>query len=222
MWKSVFYKEWLKTRWFVLAYILIGMLFFGYLFLMLKRSFAFNGGRNVWFGALFQGVQFFSLLKFIPLAGGFLVAISQYLPEATDKRLKLTFHLPMPENRALLAMQVFGIASLLVSFTIFSGLFLAINLTYFPVQMAMVNLNTVFPWFLAGFAAYFLASLVIVEPGRTARFLYSIISFFFLSTYFVSATAGVYTEVNSVFAMLTILLSCGLMFSAYRFKKGGI
>ena len=220
MWKSVFYKEWLKVRWFIVGYTLLGVLGIGYLFLALKHNFAFTGGKNVWNAVLFQGYQFYSLFKYVPLIGGLAIAIAQYLPETVNKRLKLTFHLPLAENKVLLLMQAFGAGSLLVSFLIFGGLLSGFSLIYFPIEMVADIVITILPWLLSGFAAYFIVVLIILEPKWIFRFGYSVIGCFFLTIYFVSAGTAAYVPVNSGLLVLTALLSIAFVFPAYRFRKG--
>jgi hypothetical protein len=220
MWKSVVYKEWLKIRWFIVGYTLLGILGIGYLFLAVKHSFAFSGGKNVWNTALFQGYQFYGLLKYMPLVGGLIIAFAQYLPETINKRLQLTFHLPLAENKVLLLMQAFGAGSLLVSFLILGGLFAGFSLVYFPIEMVTDSFATILPWLLAGFAAYFMVALIVLETNRIFRVCYSMVGCFFLSIYFGSAGTAAYAPANSVLFILTALLSIGFVFSAYRFRKG--
>lgn len=220
MWKAIFYKEWLKIRWFLFGYTLIGVLGIGYLFLVLKHNFEFKGGKNVWNAVLFQGHQFYSLFKYVPLAGGLIIAIAQYWPETVNKRLKLTFHLPFAENKVLLLMQAFGAGNLLISFSVFFGLLTGFSLIYFPVEMVADSAITILPWLLAGFAAYFIVALVVLEPNRVFRFCYSLIGGFFLTIYFASAGTTAYAPANSGLFVMTALLGIAFVFSAYRFRKG--
>lgn len=220
MWKSVFYKEWLKTRWFIVGYTLLGVLGIGYLFLTLKHNFAFSGGKNVWNAVLFQGYQFYGLFKYVPLVGGLVIAIAQYLPETVNKRLKLTFHLPLAENNGLLLIQAFGAGSLLISFLIFGGLFTGFSLIYFPIEMVTDSVVTILPWLLAGFAVYFIVAFVVLEPNRVFRFCYSLVGGFFLTIYFASSATAAYAPVISGLVVLTALLSIAFVFPAYRFRKG--
>jgi len=220
MWKSIVYKEWLKIRWFFVGYTLLGILGIGYLFLTVKHSFAFNGGKNTWNIVLFLGHQFFSPLKYVPLAGGLTIAIAQYFPETVNKRIKLTFHLPLGENKILLMMHAFGSISLLLSFLIFFGLFTGFSLIYFPVQMVADSLISIFPWFLAGFSAYFLVALIVLEPAWKFRLFYSLVGGFFLTIYYTSAVTAAYGPANTGLFVLTAFLSIALLFSAHRFRKG--
>ena len=222
MWKSICYKEWLKIRWFLIVFTLIGIAVTGYIFLTLKHSFAFTGPRNIWSAVLFQGQQYYKIFKYVPLAGGVIVAFAQYLPEITGKRLKLTFHLPVDENKGLLIMQAFGTFCLIISFLILSGLLGGISLSYFPLQIVTGSTTTVLPWFLAGFSAYFTVSLIILEPSWIYRFCYSLIGISFLAIYFIQAGTATYGPANKGLSVLSILLSVAILFPGYRFRKGGV
>lgn len=220
MWKSIVYKEWLKIRWFLIGYTLLGILGIGYLFLTVKHGFAFSGGKNIWNSILFMGHQFFSPLKYVPLLGGLTIAIAQYFPETVNKRIKLTFHLPLRENKALLMMHAFGAVSLLLSFFVFFGMFTGFSLLYFPVQMVTDSIISIFPWFLAGFSAYFLVALIVLEPEWKFRFYYFVVGGFFLTIYLNSPVTGAYGPAIPGLLFLTAALSIALLFSAYRFRKG--
>lgn len=220
MWKSVVYKEWLKIRWYLVGYTLLGIVGVGYLFLNVKHGFAFVGGKNIWNTILFLGNQIFAPLKYVPLVGGLIVAIAQYFPETVDKRIKLTFHLPVGENKILLLMHAFGAGCLLLSFGIIFGLFSGFSLIYFPVQMVADSLITISPWILSGFSAYFLGTLVILEPRWIFRFYYLLVGCFFLTIYFSPASTAAYGPAIPGLFVLTAALSIALLFSAYRFRKG--
>lgn len=220
MWKSLIYKEWLKIRWFLLGYSLLGILAIGYVFLALNHDFTFSGGKNVWNNFLFLGHQFFSLLKFMPLAGGLIIGIAQYFPEIVNKRIKLTFHLPLKENKVLLIMHAFGTGCLLAIFFVFLFLFAGFSLVYFPVQLVTDSILSLIPWFLAGFSAYFFIALIVLEPAWKYRFCYTIIGVFFLTIFFKSPVTAAYEPVNSELLILTAFQSVALLFSAYRFRKG--
>ena len=220
MWKYIIYKEWLKIRWFLFVYILFGILGIGYLYLALKHSFTFTGGRNVWSLALFQNQRFYNFLKYVPLAGGVILAFAQYLPEAINKRLKLTFHLPLDENKMIMLMQGFGAGSLMIAFLIFFGLFAGFSLVYFPTQMVADSFSTILPWMLAGFSGYFFTSLIILEPSWFFKLFYSMTGVFFLSIFFNSADTAAYGPATFGLFILTVFLSVTILFTAHRFRKG--
>lgn len=61
----------------------------------------FQGGSHLWEILLSRDVVFIETLTYIPLLAGLLLAIVQFVPEMQQKRLKLTLHLPYPQNRML-------------------------------------------------------------------------------------------------------------------------
>jgi hypothetical protein len=220
MWKSIIYKEWLKIRFFLVGFTLLGMIGIGYLFLKVQHGFTFTGGGNFWYNILFMGMQFFGFFKYVPLFGGLLIAVAQYFPETINKRIKLTFHLPLKENNVLLMMHAFGAGCLLFSYFLLLGVFIALSTVYFPSEMVWDSVVSVTPWFLAGFVAYFFVAMVVMEPVWMYRFLYSLVAGFFVTIYVKSPVIAAYGPAIPGLSLLTILLSVALLFSAYRFRKG--
>ncbi len=220
MWKSVIYKEWLKVRWFLIGFAILGILGVGYLFLTVQHGFKFSGATNFWYGILFMGYQYFGYFKFVPLLGGLAIAIAQYFPETMNKRIKLTFHLPLKENKVLLMMHAFGAGGLLVAYSLIFGVFVVFSSSYFPIQMTYDTIVSIFPWFLAGLTAYFFVALIVLEPMWKYRFCYGVVGGFFISIYLQSSVIAGYGPANTGLFILTALLSISLLFSAYRFRKG--
>jgi len=155
MWKSIVYKEWLKIRWFLIGFTVLGIAGIGYLFLKVQHGFTFQGGTSFWYNILFMGLQFFGFFKYFPLFGGLLIGVAQYFPETINKRIKLTFHLPLKENNVLLMMHAFGFVCLVLSYVLLLGVFITLSSFYFPSQMVFDSIVTITPWFLAGLVAYF-------------------------------------------------------------------
>ena len=222
MWKSIIYKEWLKIRFFLIGFTVLGLMGIAYLFLKVQHGFTFSGGGNFWYNILFMGMQFFSYFKYVPLSGGLLIAVAQYFPETIDKRIKLTFHLPLKENNVLLMMHAFGAGCLLLSFALMMGVFISLSAIWFPSEIVYDSILSVIPWFLAGFVAYFLVAMIVMEPVWLYRLLYSLVVGFFVTIYVKSPVIAAYGPAIPGLSLLMILLSFGLLFSAYRFRKGEI
>jgi len=220
MWKSIIYKEWLKIRWFTIVYAILSMLAVSYLFLKVQHDTTFNQANNYWYLILFKGFKFFSPVKFIPIAGGLLVAIAQYFPETVNKRIKLAFHLPLNENKILLTMMGFGSFILLIVYTVLLVLFIGIGTFYFPSNIITPALFSIIPWFLAGFVTYYLVALIVLEPVWKYRFLYLAVAATFIPLFFENGPAAAYRPANITLAILTASLSIALLFSGYRFRKG--
>jgi len=222
MLKSVVFKEWLKVRWFLVILTLIGVIAAGNIFLKVQHYITFQEANKYWYRILFENVQYFRYLKLVPLLIGLTIAVAQYIPEITSRRIKLTFHLPINENKILLLMLGFGVVILLISYAIIFSIFFGLSNHYFAKEMVQAAIISVTPWFLAGFAAYFMATLIIMEAIWKYRMVYFITACAFISLYFEYSIAGGYGPVNLKLSLLTLLVSVSLLFSAYRFRKGEI
>jgi hypothetical protein len=220
MFKGVLFKEWIKLKWFLILYGLLAILVIGYIFLKVRHDFLFNEPKSYWYSILFQGLQYFKHLKYIPLAGGLVVATAQFFPETVNKRIKLSFHLPREENGLLLQMMAFGTIGLLTCYLVAFVLFLALSNVYFPVEIISAAVNTVIPWFLGGLAAYFLAALVLLEPVWLFRVLYFLASGAIIPLFFKPSVSGGYASLNPYLGGMVVLLSISLLYSGYRFRKG--
>lgn len=220
MLKSMIYKEWLKIRWFLIGAVAVGLLVTAYIFMNIERSTVFSGANNVWYAILFMNDQFYGLLKYIPLLIGIGVGVAQFFPETVNKRIKLTFHLPIEENKALLMMLGSGFISLFLCFLLNFLTFWMLSASYFGSEITITALTTILPWFLAGLASYFLVALIVLEPIWKYRLFYSLAAIAFVPLYLKSGLAGAYGPINAKLALLCLLISVSLLFSAYRFRKG--
>lgn len=214
------FKEWIKVRWMLLLYTLLALLAVGYIFVRVRYNFTFNEAENFWYSVLFQGYNWFKYLMYLPLVGGMALAVAQYFPETVNKRIKLTFHLPVEENRSLLMMMQFGTLCLLASFLVVFLLFLGLSLVWFPKEIIWSALVSVTPWFLGGFAAYYLGALIILEPVWLRRILYFLVAAAFVPFFIKNSVPGGYGPAIMVLFLMTCLLSVSLLFSGYRFRKG--
>jgi len=220
MWKSIIYKEWIKVRWYLIMLTVFGLLVLGVIFLEVQHDKIFSNANNYWYAILFNGLQYYSILKFIPLLMGIVFAFAQFYPEIVNKRIKLTFHLPLNEDKVILIMLLFGIAGLAISYGIMILLFLGASNFFFAKEIVNAALISVTPWFLAGFGVYFLLSTIILEPVWLYRILYTLVTILFIPLYLVDSVSGGYAPVNLPLVFLTIIISVSLLFSAYRFRKG--
>lgn len=220
MWKSIRYKEWLKTRWIVFLYAFLGLSFILYLFLIVHRNFKFNDANYYWYNIVFMGESYFASLKFVPLVGALAFSLAQYIPEIVNKRIKLTFHLPIKENSVLLIMMLYGTFCLMLIYVIQLGVFLGLSCIYFPSDIYLPAMISVLPWFLAGFAVYYLTALIILEPVWKYRLAYLVVAAVFVPLFYQSSAIGAYAPVNVGLAILVVISSISLLFSGYRFRKG--
>jgi len=121
MLRAIFYKEWLKTRWYYLVAVLLSLGFVGYVLLNFFRAAGLKGIAHLWEVMLLRDAVFVDLLQFVPLVVGLLFAVVQFVPEMQRKCLKLTLHLPCPELRMIGAMLLYGGLLLGVLFAVSLG-----------------------------------------------------------------------------------------------------
>ena len=112
--KAIFYKEWIKTRRYFPIALIVSVIFIIYALLGIQRVINFRGVAHLWEILLSRDVVFIETLTYIPLLTGLLLAIVQFVPEMQQKRLKLTLHLPYPQNRMLMLMLIAGLSELIV------------------------------------------------------------------------------------------------------------
>lgn len=75
---AIFYKEWIKTRWYFLLAVLATLGFTGYSMLRINRVVEMKGAAHVWEVMLQRDVIFIDMLQYIPLIAGILMAIVQF------------------------------------------------------------------------------------------------------------------------------------------------
>ena len=78
---AIFYKEWIKTRWYLLLAGVVTLGFAGYSMLRINRVVELKGVEHVWEVMLQRDAVFVDLLQYIPLLVGLLLAVVQFVPE---------------------------------------------------------------------------------------------------------------------------------------------
>lgn len=84
--KAIFYKEWIKSRIFLLGLVLVFAGFTGYTMLNLSKIVQFNGGAAVWSALITRDTVLIEALRLLPAIAGALLAVVQFLPEILQKR----------------------------------------------------------------------------------------------------------------------------------------
>ena len=123
LFKALSYKEWMKTRKFILVAFTLSAAVAVYSYIDITYAIRIEEAVNIWYGFIFQGASVSSLMMYLIPLSGISMAIVQFVPEMTNKRLKLTLHLPAGETRLISAMllwlwsivcYVFGLCNLYV------------------------------------------------------------------------------------------------------------
>lgn len=218
--KSIFYKEWIKTRWFFLLSFLSMLGFTGYSLIRINRALELKGVAHIWEVMLTRDAIFIDILRYIPLIIGLLMAIVQFVPEIQRKCLKLTLHLPFSQLKLTMCMISAGVLLLLIVFGI-SFITMKIYLAFhFPIELQNQLLLTSLPWYFAGVLAYSFCSWIIFEPTWKRRVLYLIISLFTLKIFFISNTPQAYNSMLWIMILYIISTVSLSWISIVRFKSG--
>ena len=129
MLKALLYKEWIKTRWYLIAALTVTTGFAAY------SAYGIHRAVSV----------FIDIMQFVPLIAGILLSIFQFIPEMQRKCLKLTLHLPVPAMVSTYTMICFGVAALSICFVIS---LLAITIpagNIFPAELTSRIISTALP-----------------------------------------------------------------------------
>nr|WP_321453484.1 hypothetical protein [uncultured Carboxylicivirga sp.] len=220
MTRAIFYKEWIKLRWLLLA---ISVVFTGaipYFILNLTSKFRFAGKPHFWSVIVGKDLNLISELTYIPLLAGLVLGLAQFVPEMQKKSLKLTLHLPHPEKLTILKMLLFGSGALLSVFSI-TGLVLYLTLSiYLPSQMLIAWFTAALPWYLAGMAAYFLAVWVCIEPVWKQKAINTLLSIAAIMLYFKGTSTFSLQYATPLYIGIIALSVLFPFYSVFRFKEG--
>lgn len=218
--KAIFYKEWIKMRWFCLVAALFLAGFTAYALLRVQRVITFKGAAHIWEVMLEKEVVFIDILQYLPVLLGVLLALVQFIPEMTHKRLKLTLHLPFPQRKMILLMTGMGLAALAVLSAVQAFVLWCYFHTLLAPELVSRILLTSLSWYLAGLALYPLAAWVCLEPTWRRRVADILVAVGVCRLFFLSETPQAY---DGMLPWLLALLLCVLFFpllSVYRFKQG--
>ncbi|MDR2086702.1 MAG: hypothetical protein LBP72_05955 [Dysgonamonadaceae bacterium] len=220
MYQSIVYKEWIKTQkviWLLLAVFLgLGI----YSFMKIAEDVRLTGTAAYWEAIIQKDISLFPFFKYAPLLSGFLLGITQYLPELQYKRLKLTLHLPLNENRILSLMLLYGFSVAgLLQFLTLSGLLLGLSFL-FTTEIVYVVFWKLLPWFIAGWAAYLLTAWVCLEPLWKRRISNMIAGICVLSFFFIQSKSGAYQPFIPYLATFVLIAFSFPFYSVMRFKEG--
>ena len=140
--QAIFYKEWIKTRWYWLLATLFMIGITGYSMLRIGRTIAIQGIDHLWVVMVQKDAIFIDLLQFVPLLIGILLAAVQFFPEMQRKCLKLTLHLPYSQKKMVMSMLAYGVLALVTCFAmsfIMMGVYLPQHFTSELVQRVGKN-----------------------------------------------------------------------------------
>ena len=167
-----------------------------------------------------QGCRFYRNFDLYPLLAGLLLAIVQFVPEMQQKRLKLTLHLPYPQNRMLMLMLIAGLSELIVIYLIdYLILYVYLQNILAP-ELTDRILLTSLPWYIGGITAYSLTSWICLEPTWKRKILNFFISCGIIRIFFLSNVPQAYDGFIWILLLFTGFTFILPWLSVTRFKAG--
>lgn len=218
--RSLFFKEWLKTR---MAVVLAGVATMGlcaYLLITIGRVMESHGMMAVWDTLLNRDSLLIEPLRFVPIVVGVLLGVAQILPEMTQKRIKLTLHLPIENWKSIGIMVLYGAVVMAGLAVLNLGVCFGVMSVWLPAEILKHIFLTAVVWYLAGLLAYFFTVWVVLEPTWKLRIPEMLFAAACLRGFYMSTMPEAYNAFLPIMAVFTVLCSALPLLSIDRFKKG--
>lgn len=219
----IFYKEYYKTRTTLLLGAIVLLAVVVYIFIDLNQTIRFNGTTTLVAHILMRDARIATQIKLPLLLFGIAVALSQYIPEMINKRLKLTMHLPLPEGQAVRAMLCWGaLCVAVVCAIVYAALHIGLSL-YFAPQIVSATTGDTLVWMAGAIASYMLSTWIVIEPTWRGRICNTIVTLLLLYPFAMpTACAGAYDRVWWLIVLIVVVSVSFALHSACRFKRGAL
>jgi hypothetical protein len=219
MYKALFYKELIKTGKILLLLFILLIAIAVYFIISVNQIFRIEGGVQVWSSMIIKDLTILPLIvQYFPLLAGVMLAVVQFMPEMTDKRLKLTLHLPLPEAKIVSTMLFFGLLMLSVLFLALYIVLITFLIPFFTKEILLATTWLFIPCMLGGFSAYILAAWICFEPAWKQRAFNAGISVGMVSLFFMQAKSGAYISFITILLFVTLWVYLFPFHSVARFK----
>ncbi|MBR1630951.1 MAG: hypothetical protein IJ680_03765 [Paludibacteraceae bacterium] len=220
MLKSLFYKEWLKTRRLLAGCLTVLVVLNLYCMLNVNHIVELKGAAHIWLVAITNDAVFVQMMQYVPLIIGILLAVAQYVPEMHQKRIKLTLHLPVSTTRSVGSMLLYGWVMLLVLYVL-SVLLMSVWLhAVFASEIVMHILLTTLTWYVAGLLAYQLTAWICLEPTWKRRAWSIVVAAALLRMCFMTDKPEAYNGMLVVLLLLALICTTWPFISIQRFREG--
>ena len=189
-----------------------------YVFVHTRRLFVLDHPEIVWYRVLHLGQINYEDFKYIPLLSGIIISVIQFLPEMWEQRLRISLHLPVSSTKLIFTHLFIGLVALCLAVFPSVAALIWMTVIYFPSETLLTVVQTTFPWFLAGVAAYFGGTLVLIEPNLKFKTFNMIISAGVAGLYLQWAEPGQYSGIIHWFLIPIFLMLLSVLLPAYRFR----
>lgn len=218
--RAIIFKEWVKTRMVFFISLGLAVCIALYTVAMMNRLIELKGVEHLWLIMLLKDNTFIDMIKYVPLLVGLAIGVAQMAPEMTQKRLKLTLHLPYPQRRLVGLMLLAGLAELLVVYLLQAMIIMVYDFRILPVELVGRVMLTTLPWYFAGFTAYLFVTAVCLEGTWRRRIILSLLGIAVLMMYFLQPALEAYNGMILLIVITVVLLAVLSFGSIIRFKEG--
>ena len=176
-----------------------------------------------------RGLFFITLLVSLCFAGYVMMRINRVITfkgadhlwaEMTQKRLKLTLHLPYPQQRMILLMLLAGVAQISIVFLLQAASLWIYLQQHIACEMVARILLTAAPWYICGYTAYLLTAWICLEPTWKLRIVNLLIAAGIVRIFFLLDKPEAYNSFLPTLIIFTILCASLSIRSVVRFKEG--
>ena len=180
--KALFFKEWIKLRYFwCIPFIFAGAALADY-HLTFKGVLSMHGAVDTWNGLIFKESIYFASLQWAFILGGIWLASVQMAPECVGKRLRLLFHLPVNAIPALAVQAVTGLGLMALVFCAASAGFALINNHHgLPPELSVPMFKTLLPWGMAGLTSWCATAAAIADPSFKRKICFALAGFAYVT-----------------------------------------
>lgn len=218
---STLYKEWMKMRLYWGIAFACNILVFIYIYIKTRHMFVLEHAEMVWYQVIHIHTLFYEQIKYLPLATGIVLGAAQFIPEIRNRRLRLSLHLPVRPHVLVLSYLLIGLVA--VGVICFVDIFLLYLIAgiFFPVEVVVRAMLTIFPWLLAGMVSFLGTSLVVLEPEWLRKIFCLAVSCGFVWLFFQSNIPGSYTTVIGKLSLASLFFIPAIALSVFRFRNRG-
>lgn len=220
MLQPLFYKEWIKTRWFMILAFLVSVGVAIYAMMIFERAVEMKGIEHIWIMMLTRKATLVHLITYIPVGIALCLAIVQFVPETFHKSIKLTLHLPFVINRSIGVMLLWGGCMLSICFMANFLIVWGVLHPAIPDELLSQSLSTLYPFYIAGFFVYFITAAIVLEPTWTWRLGYCLIAALAIRLFMLSHNPFAYSHFTWGIVSLVLIVGTFSWRSVYRFKVG--
>lgn len=220
--KAVLFKEWLKMKWAFWGLLTLWLVVVLYVYIDIVHQLKFYEASVIWYNIVTMGLSYYSIIFYLPALSGLILGISQFVPEITEKRLKLTLHLPIKENKILFSMISIGGLMLFVMYLVSLLGLIFVSSIFYASQITVSMLISIAPWYFAGIVVYFASAMIILEPIWLRKILYLPVALGFTNLLLEEGWFNLYEKSLVTFFVLSLFFILSVLITGFRFKRGAM